>query len=131
MIICTKCGRKFKSNMDVPLLVEVQTAVDDVCVGLASDHELVDIIREDNASYFRGCPDCLTNAYLKEKKSKYKRKYRRGGHILSMDELIQQDFVYWHNKITPRGWFMSWQIAMASRFIGQTGCIYYAIKNEE
>ncbi len=63
--------------------------------------------------------------------AKYKRKYRRGGHILSLDELARQDFVYWNDKITPRGWFMSWKFRMAANAIGEHGAIYYAIRNEE
>lgn len=66
-----------------------------------------------------------------EKKPKHKRKYRRGGHILSLDELVQQDLVYFRDKIQPKGWFMSWQLRMVSMLIGTNGCIYYAIKNEE
>lgn len=61
----------------------------------------------------------------------YKRKYHRGGHILSLDELVRQDFVYWWNKITPRGWFLSWKFRMAANAIGEKGCIYYAIKEDE
>jgi len=60
-----------------------------------------------------------------------KRKYRRGGHILSLDQLAQQEFVYWWNKIEPRGWFLSWELRVAYHAIGPNGCIYYAIKNEE
>lgn len=60
-----------------------------------------------------------------------KKKYRRGGHILSLDELARQEFVYWHDKITHRGWFLSWQFRMAAHAVGETGCIFYAIKIEE
>ena len=130
MIVCSKCGRKFKSKIDVPMLVEIQTADDDFHTGIADAYDSREI-NNDRSYFFRGCPNCLTDAYLEEKKSKYKRKYRRGSHILSMDELIQQDLVYWHNKIEPKSWFMSWQIRMAADNIGPNGCIYYAIKNEE
>ena len=61
----------------------------------------------------------------------YKRKYLRGNHILSLDELSRQEFVYWWDKITPRGWFLSWQFRMAMNAIGEKGCIYYAIKEDE
>lgn len=60
----------------------------------------------------------------------YRRKYRRGGHILSLDELVRQEFVYWNYKVTHRGWFIVWQLRMAAHAIGENGCIYYAIKNE-
>lgn len=59
-----------------------------------------------------------------------KKKYRKGGHILSLDELNRQDFVYWHDKITHRGWFRSWQFRMAAECIGEKGCIFYAIAEE-
>lgn len=64
-------------------------------------------------------------------KTKYKRKYRRGGHVPNLDELVRQDFVYWNDKITPNGWLMSWQLRMAARAVGENGVIYYAIKNDE
>ena len=130
MIVCQKCGRKFKRKEDLELLVEIQVAADDIHVGIAKEYDLFDILDDDNAKLFSGCPDCLTDEYLREQKSRYKRKYRKGGHILSLDELAQQDLVYWHDKIEPRGWFMSWQLSMAARCIGPNGCIYYAIKND-
>ena len=58
----------------------------------------------------------------------YERKYARGDHILTLDELASQEFVYWWDKITPRGWFMSWQLNMAYNAIGPNGCVYYAIR---
>ena len=56
------------------------------------------------------------------------KKYKRGEHILSLDELSKQEFVYWNHKITHCGWFMSWQLRMAARSIGLNGNIYYAVK---
>ena len=38
-----------------------------------------------------------------------KKKYSRGDHILSLDELFRQEFVYWHDKITHKGWFQNWR----------------------
>ena len=61
----------------------------------------------------------------------YQRKYERGEHILSLDELSKQEFVYWRDRITPRGWFLSWQFRMALNAIGPNGCIYYAIRKEK
>ena len=61
---------------------------------------------------------------------KYKRKYRKGGPITSLDELAKQEFVYFIDKITNRGWFMSWQFSLAERYILR-GMLFYAIKNEE
>jgi hypothetical protein len=59
----------------------------------------------------------------------YKRKYRKGEKISSLDELAKQEFIYFFHKITHRGWFMSWQFSLAARYI-ERGCLYYAIKNE-
>ena len=126
MIECTKCGAKFKDEFAIPVFAEVQTAADDI--GIVP---LYEADQEDVKAVFRGCPNCLTAEHLQKKKSKYKRKYRRGGHILSLDELMQQDFVYWRDKIEPRGWFMSWQLHFAAKAIGPDGVIYYAVKNEE
>jgi len=61
----------------------------------------------------------------------YQRKYERGERILSLDELSKQKFVYWRDKITPRGWFMSWQLNMAYNAIGPNGRVYYAIRKEQ
>lgn len=59
----------------------------------------------------------------------YKR-FQRGGHILSLDELARQEFVFWNDTLTHNGWFLSWKIRMAQNAIGENGCIYYAIKKE-
>lgn len=57
----------------------------------------------------------------------YRRKYDKGDKITSLDELVQQEFVYWNDKITHRGWATSWQIRMAYNAI-QKGIIFKAIK---
>lgn len=56
-----------------------------------------------------------------------KRKYRRGCRILSLDELARQEVVFWVDKPTARGWFMSWQFRMVSNSIGNGGVIFYAM----
>ena len=56
-----------------------------------------------------------------------KRKYRRGSHIRSMDELVRQEVVFWKDKPTHKGWFMSWQLGMTAKTIGEKGIIYYAM----
>ena len=53
----------------------------------------------------------------------YKRKYTKGEKITSLDELVQQEFVYWHDKITHQGWVTSWQLRMACLAI-QNGVIF-------
>ena len=55
----------------------------------------------------------------------YKRKYRKGKQINSLDELAAQKFVYFHDKITHNGWFMSWQFRLAKQFL-ERGVLYYA-----
>ena len=60
----------------------------------------------------------------------YKRKYRKGEQITSLDELMKQEFVYVFDKITHIGWFGSWQVRLAQNFINR-GLVYYAVKNEE
>ena len=56
-----------------------------------------------------------------------KRKYRKGEQITSLDELSKQEFIYFYDKITHNGWFMSWQFRMAKQFI-ERGCLYCAEK---
>lgn len=55
----------------------------------------------------------------------YKRKYRRGKQITSLDELSKQEFIYFFDKITHNGWFMSWQFRLAKRYLDR-GYLYYA-----
>lgn len=57
--------------------------------------------------------------------SQYKRKYRKGGKITSLDELAKQEFIYFFDKITHAGWFTSWQVRLAQRYV-ERGCLYYA-----
>lgn len=57
------------------------------------------------------------------------KKYRPGPKVTSLNELMEQDFVYWHDKITPKGWFCSWQLRMAQDAI-KYGVIRLAIKIE-
>ena len=59
------------------------------------------------------------------------KKYRRGGRILSLDELSRQEFIFWGSKVTHCGWFLSWQLRMVVRSVGPHGCIYYAIRESE
>lgn len=60
----------------------------------------------------------------------YKRKYKRGERITSLDELSKQEFIYFFDKITHHGWFMSWQFSLAKRYI-ERGMLYYAVKIDE
>lgn len=60
----------------------------------------------------------------------YKRKYQMGERITSLDELVKQEFVYCHGKITHAGWARSWQIGLALRYIS-VGALHYAVKLED
>lgn len=60
----------------------------------------------------------------------YKRKYRKGKQITSLDELAKQEFVYFFDKITHYGWFMSWQFRMAKNFM-ERGILFYAERTDE
>lgn len=42
----------------------------------------------------------------------YKRKYKPGEIITSLDELSEQEFVYIHEKIYHRGWWASMQFRL-------------------
>lgn len=126
MIVCENCGRKFRDKHGLALCVVTDNGDDTVTAKLYDGEEIDD----PQSKVVCGCPDCLTDAFLEERPSQYKRKYRKGGHILSLDELVRQDFVYWHDKIHPRGWFLSWQLRMTAQAIGENGCIYYAIKED-
>ena len=59
----------------------------------------------------------------------YKRKYRKGAKITSLDELAKQEFVYFFDKITHVGWFSYWQFRLAARYIDR-GWLYYAEKEK-
>jgi len=78
------------------------------------------------------CKECLLDEdklaehFVKLEK---KRKYRKGERITSIDEMLEQEFVYWNDKITHNGWFGSWQLRMTKMAI-ERGIIYKAIKKE-
>ena len=55
----------------------------------------------------------------------YKRKYRRGEQITSLDELAKQELVYFYDKIYHHGWFASWRFREVKNYV-QRGCLYYA-----
>ena len=59
------------------------------------------------------------------------RKYERGEHIESLDELAKQDLVYMDHKVYHRGWFGSWQFRLLAGMVSKSGRLYYAIPKEE
>ena len=56
-----------------------------------------------------------------------KRKYRKGPPIFSLDELVRQEIVFWINKPTHNGWFMSWQLRMTANAMRKGRSVYYAM----
>jgi hypothetical protein len=58
------------------------------------------------------------------------KKYRPGPKIMSLNELMEQEFVFWGPKIEPRAWFQNWQIHMAMNSI-KGGFIRQAVKIEK
>lgn len=40
----------------------------------------------------------------------YKRKYKKGKQITSIEQLIRCEFIYLDNKIYSSGWWKSWQL---------------------
>jgi hypothetical protein len=60
-----------------------------------------------------------------------KKKYSKGEPIKSLDELVSQEFVYWHDKITHKGWFLGWQLKMVLDAIQDGNVIFKAITNKE
>ena len=61
--------------------------------------------------------------------SGYKRKYKKGDVIKSLDELMAQDFVYYYDKISNVGWFSSWQLRWAKTMI-EGGKLHKAVRGE-
>ena len=66
----------------------------------------------------------------KDLKNQNKRKYEKGEVIKSLDVLLDQEFVFFNDKVTHRGWFLSWQLKFALDMLG-AGRIYYAVPKEE
>lgn len=66
----------------------------------------------------------------RQAKNEKKRKYRKGEQVRSVNELLDQEFVYWHDKIYARGWFLSWPLRMAWKAVKQ-GEIYKAERKGE
>lgn len=57
----------------------------------------------------------------------YKRKYRKGKQITSLDELYKQEFIYQGSQILHHGWFGSWQLRLSQIYIDR-GWLYTAEK---
>lgn len=56
-----------------------------------------------------------------------RRKLRPGPHITSIDEVAEQELIFFHEKVYHKGWFWSWPLRMLRNCVGPAGCIRYAI----
>lgn len=56
-----------------------------------------------------------------------KSKWRRGPHIMSIDEVARQEMIFWRNKPCSKGWFSSWQFRVVENNVGGNGYIFYAM----
>ena len=74
--------------------------------------------------------DLLLCKKHKDELNQKRRKYRKGEPIKTLDELVNEEFVYLNDKITHWGWLMSWQLKMALDMIAR-GAICYAIRKED
>ena len=63
-------------------------------------------------------------------KKKGQPKFIRGEPIRNLDEMVKQEFVFWNDKVTHRGWFLNWNIHMALDAM-EIGRICYAIRNDD
>lgn len=68
----------------------------------------------------------IKNHHSGFKPRRSKRKYRKGEPITSLEDLANQEFVYVHDKITHRGWFMSWQFRFAKDML-EKGVLHKAV----
>ena len=127
MIVCERCGRKFRDADHLGRIIQYLAEDGKTKIVKASDF---DFNSGTIFSVFYGCPDCLSDEFLKEAEVKEKKKYRKGSRIGSLDELMEQDFVYLRDKIQPKGWFCSWQIKMAYNLI-QNGVLFKAEKADD
>lgn len=53
--------------------------------------------------------------------------FEKGETITTVEELLQQEFVFYNNKVTAKGWFLSWQLRMTVNAINR-GYLRKAIK---
>lgn len=59
--------------------------------------------------------------------------YKPGAKITSLNELAEQEHIFWkqgnNNRLYHRGWFMSWQFRYVELYI-RWGYLYYAVKDD-
>jgi len=52
-------------------------------------------------------------------------KYEKGEKITSLDVLMEQDVIYFTDRVTNRGWFQNWYIGRAKMYI-ELGLLFKA-----
>ena len=57
-------------------------------------------------------------------------KYKKGEHIISLDELAKQEIVWFIDKPLNRAFFQNWQMRLLMNLI-KGGYLFYAIRDEE
>lgn len=57
-------------------------------------------------------------------------KYKPGYYIISLDDLMKQEFVYCAGKLVHKGWFGSWQLRYANSELARLR-IREAVRTEE
>lgn len=58
------------------------------------------------------------------------KKYKPGAYIVSLDHLMEQEFVYCAGKLVHKGWFGSWQLRYANSELARLR-IREAVRTEE
>jgi len=53
--------------------------------------------------------------------------YWKQGKIMTIDDMMKEDFIIVYNKVYHRGWFMGWTCRTAQKYISW-GVMYYAYK---
>ena len=122
MIRCNNCGKTFR---DIGRLKKVYRKPGSMVAKFSVPDE-----GKEGYEILRVCPECLTPRHLEVLPGKSRRKYRKGGHILSLDDLMKQDLIYFCDKIYHRGWFKNWKLLMVANLIGEKGLLFYVVKEE-
>lgn len=74
--------------------------------------------------------EALKMIHKHEETLEKQRKYKKGELIETLDQLVNQDFIYLNNKIYNRGWFLSWQLSFTNHLIIRKK-LFKAIKKEQ
>lgn len=56
-----------------------------------------------------------------------KSEWRRGPHIMSIDEVVRQEMIFWKNSLYSKRGFTSWKVQTIADNVGKDGCIFYAM----